>query len=270
MKIFVISLTASSRRDACREQLNGLGLDFEFIDAVDGRTLPSGIKQAHYDAAANAIKFKRPLTDGEIGCYLSHKAAWGIAAQQQRPIIVLEDDFCLSEHFISFVSTVQNEMLDDCLLKLDGKNIDVLPDTNRQSATGKVEIKGYKIIPPYTTGYIIGPAAAARMLAARKTFFRPVDIDIKHSWEHRVSVFGASPIQVTQRLSKAESSLEVDRKSAKSSSAITRIWRNARYQANFKLNLWKYSREQKAAGASIFTGKVISDVNAGTHVAVGG
>lgn len=245
-KIFVISLIGSSRRSACQEQLSALGLDFEYIDAVDGRIMSPSIKAANYDAAANATKFKRPLTDGEIGCYLSHKVAWGIAAQEKQPIVVLEDDFCLSDHFKPFLSKLPKHSLNECLLKLDGKNSHSAPATEDRSGETSVEIKNYKVIPPYTTGYVIGPRAAERMLKARQTFFRPVDIDIKHSWEHRVAVLGVAPILVHQRLSKTESSLETGRKRMKSSSPIKRILINARYQASFKFNLWMYRRERIA------------------------
>ncbi len=48
-----------------------LGVDFEFIDGVDGREL----SQSYVDSVFNKEtdqKIWKPMTSGEIGCLLSH------------------------------------------------------------------------------------------------------------------------------------------------------------------------------------------------------
>ena len=72
--IYVINLEGSDNRlQQAAQQLTAHGLSFERIDAVNGRQLSAAHKRAVVDAKANRNKFYRPLSDGEIGCYLSHK-----------------------------------------------------------------------------------------------------------------------------------------------------------------------------------------------------
>jgi hypothetical protein len=61
-------------------------LEFSFVNAVDGRTLPDTI------CVALAGKFW-VKSKGTIGCFLSHVRIWECVAQQNEPfVVVLEDD----------------------------------------------------------------------------------------------------------------------------------------------------------------------------------
>lgn len=73
--IFVISLKHSEdRRAYITKELARFGLEFEFFDAVDGASLDSDTikKVCSYDIT----KWRRPLSNGEIGCALSHISVW--------------------------------------------------------------------------------------------------------------------------------------------------------------------------------------------------
>lgn len=94
--IYVINL--DDHRDrwlAVKRQLDALGLACEHLSAVDLRAASPQQIQGH---RANAFGYiKRHLTPGEIGCFLSHRAAWEkIAASGARGGFILEDDIFLS------------------------------------------------------------------------------------------------------------------------------------------------------------------------------
>ena len=77
-----------------RARLECSGLPFEIIDAVDGKQLTP---DDYADNPLRRDKFRRKkgrdITDGEIGCYLSHYRLWRRIASEQTPCaLVLEDD----------------------------------------------------------------------------------------------------------------------------------------------------------------------------------
>ena len=45
-KIIVISLKHSTRRENIAKRLSGLGLDFSFFDATDGKKLPASVLES--------------------------------------------------------------------------------------------------------------------------------------------------------------------------------------------------------------------------------
>ena len=53
-----------------------VSLPFERIDAVDGAQLSTLQKYLHYSPQLNKQQYHYPLSNGQIGCYLSHRKAW--------------------------------------------------------------------------------------------------------------------------------------------------------------------------------------------------
>ena len=78
--------------------------DFEWLEAVDGRELTH---QKLLDMGFDTDKKYRciygardkKLVRGEVGCFLSHKKAWDIVAQQDEPMMILEDDAIILENY---------------------------------------------------------------------------------------------------------------------------------------------------------------------------
>ena len=75
--LFVINLARSTQRLAnTQTQLARVSLPFERIDAVDGAQLSTLQKYLHYSPQLNKQQYHYPLSNGQIGCYLSHRKAW--------------------------------------------------------------------------------------------------------------------------------------------------------------------------------------------------
>lgn len=91
--VFVISLPRSAdRRSRIGAHLAGLGVPFSFIDALEG------------DGSARfSRRYQRDLTQGEIGCYRSHKLAAERAMSAGPFACVLEDDAALSPDALPFL-----------------------------------------------------------------------------------------------------------------------------------------------------------------------
>jgi len=86
LKVFVISLqTSLDRRSRVTDMLKAIGLEFEFFDAVDGRSLD------HKSYVAPDAPWE--LLPGEVGCYLSHLGVWRKVVNERVEVsLVLEDD----------------------------------------------------------------------------------------------------------------------------------------------------------------------------------
>ena len=102
MKKLVINLERrSDRKDLFIENNKSL-TDYEFLEAVDG-------KEIYYNDLFNMGLdtdkswrdpfHNRKLTHGEIGCLLSHFRAWARVAEQEEPMMILEDDAIVLENY---------------------------------------------------------------------------------------------------------------------------------------------------------------------------
>lgn len=109
MRIFVISLKGDSRRKKISKHLLGLGINFEFFDAVDGSNLNINHKKM-IDVEATFKNISRGLSDGEYACALSHAFLYKkIISEQIANSIVLEDDV---------LTTIDLKvMIDACILE---------------------------------------------------------------------------------------------------------------------------------------------------------
>jgi len=101
--IFVISLVRSQERRAhIAAQMNRAGLQFDFIEAIDGHLIrDADLSALDVDLpASRTFMGTRALTRGEIGCALSHlKVYQRISAEQIPAACILEDDAVLTDGF---------------------------------------------------------------------------------------------------------------------------------------------------------------------------
>ena len=111
-KIIVISLKNSTRRENIAKRLSGLGLDFTFFDATDGKKLPASVLESvDYDFYPKHYLSPKPLTLGEIGCAISHiKVYEHMVENNIKSAIILEDDAIVSQHFKEIVEDTLNKI----------------------------------------------------------------------------------------------------------------------------------------------------------------
>ncbi len=101
MKVFVVNLARDTERMADKSaELGRLGVAFERFEAVSGRDLPSAEKNAAVDRFRWWCARGYRVTDGEIGCALSHHAIYRKTIDEDLPAVcVLEDDVPLADLF---------------------------------------------------------------------------------------------------------------------------------------------------------------------------
>ncbi|MXX11287.1 MAG: glycosyltransferase family 25 protein [Nitrospira sp. SB0667_bin_9] len=102
--VFVVSLPdCLDRRQAISQALSALGIEFEFVDAVDGRY---GLDPQYEDQIdrVEAQRVGRILSDAEFACALSHLTIYRrIVSENLAYALVLEDDAVPSPQLVEFL-----------------------------------------------------------------------------------------------------------------------------------------------------------------------
>ena len=201
MKTYVISLADSlERRAVAADQLSRAGVVFEFFDAIRCDVFDSG-HFSHYDEREYVLNCGRPAARGEVGCYASHKMLWQRCVDTNEPVMIMEDDFLLADHFHEAFCHVQQLVAEYGYIRLQ---------TERRAQRKPVLTKGsfslvrYTKVPHSAMCYAISPVAAARLLCRAEVLDAPLDVMIKKNWEHGCQIYGLMPYSVSEHpLSKA-------------------------------------------------------------------
>jgi len=156
MKIFVISLKKETQKRAIiNNTLHMLGVNYEIYDAVDGRTDLEDIRFNIY-SKWHEPTYKINMTNGEIGCALSHLNIWKkIVDENIESAIILEDDFIVNDP--DFVNTVNNIDFDYDLVYLGRKKMGI---DNEEQINEKV-VK--PIFSYWTIGYVLTTECAKKL-----------------------------------------------------------------------------------------------------------
>jgi len=194
MKIFVISLKKSvERRETVYRVLNSQSINFEFIDAIDGRVKPFPLQERF-----NEKKFidhrGRPAEPGELGCYASHMLAWEKVSEINEACVVLEDDFILSDEFISGIKICERWIQDYSFIRLEPWKTKLFYSVDSYE---KYSLKRFLKIPQCATGYMISPSCAKAFLSTCKEIYLPVDVFIRYSYLHKQAIYGLTPSLLT-------------------------------------------------------------------------
>ena len=173
--IFVISLTdAAERRSSISATLAARGLDFTFIDAVDGRGgLPEGA-DAMIDRPGTRAAWGRPLADTEYACALSHMSVYRRILEEDLPgALVLEDDAILTPLFDEFLAA-DGHLAGD-LVQLDHLHGDIWRAERPRLLTGRIRLARAARNASLTTGYTITRQGAAHFFETGLPLTRPAD-----------------------------------------------------------------------------------------------
>jgi glycosyl transferase, family 25 len=189
----VISLERSTdRRERVQRELKNFPLEWAFLNAVDGfalKTLPKS-----YDPA----KVKRlqgyELTPGEIGCYLSHMKAWGQCVEQNKTMLVLEDDFVINgdlSHVLESLTQMDQRWSLVRLAALYDVEHRVI---DRYEGVELVENRGD---PVGAAAYVIKPSAAAQLIKCSSAIYEPVDHYLEHYSKHGLRMLAVKPYPIS-------------------------------------------------------------------------
>lgn len=192
MKIFVISLRSSmARRAHIREQLEPLGLEYEFFAAIEGA---DGYRFFDPDDQYQFfLNTGRRIVDGEVGCYASHLALWHECRRVNEPILIMEDDATVDPHFEAALSEADRLIGRYGFIRLQhGQPRRGLRSIEVERST-KFSLHYCQRFPFGAMCYAISPQVADAFILGSRVMTGPVDLFIKRFWEHKQALFFLFP-----------------------------------------------------------------------------
>ena len=236
--VFVISLArAAERRAKMIRRLDEANVAYEITDAVDGAILDLSQLGERLDRKGQMRHLGRPMTRGEIGCYLSHYNLWRRMTDEQIPMaVILEDDATLKDGFAQAVAAVAacDYEWDVVLLHAPFRG------TRRLVCNlgGDFQLMDYKRHYPRTTGYLVSLSGAKKLA----DYCRCMRLSIDVEWG-RLHRWNGAFYYLTPRVVHHEGSDSIISQIAKEDGethAPTRRWRFFRslLKAHREFSLW--------------------------------
>lgn len=210
VRIFIISLkTATTRRAAIAEQLAGLGLSYQFFDAVTGQDAIDHFKAV--DPTRYRLNTRREPMANEMGCYASHLSLWKLSVELNEPIVILEDDCRFYPNFPDAIQATSGLISEFGFVRLQAH------ERARKKPTGPtthriLDLAGFRLsyvsdVPLCLAAYAISPAAAGRLVTSSATLTAPVDKFMQRTWDHGTPVFVLAPPSVAMSVQRAISTV---------------------------------------------------------------
>ena len=121
--IYIVNLDRSPERlTYIQRQFSKRNLEFDRMPAIDGAKLPKSELDSYKNESKNSLSHYAALSNVEIGCSLSQKQSWSIAAKSRhRATVVLEDDVQISDKFSSVIQSLYENMDENIIIDLKGK-----------------------------------------------------------------------------------------------------------------------------------------------------
>jgi glycosyl transferase family 25 len=196
--IVYINLDRDQHRRALMEAaLAATPFAWERLPGVLWSQLGAAQQAQFYSAQRNRQQFFRPLVDGEKGCYASHlRACDWLLARDCPAVVVLEDDVALAPALTEVLFALYRELPASGwdMVKLYSRPVERA--WTQRPLTGQHRLLTYRRVPSMSYGYVLHRDGAAKLLAARRPFGRPVDVDLRYWWESDLRILGVAPAVV--------------------------------------------------------------------------
>ena len=198
MQILVINLgDAADRWAHCREAFGSAGLDPQRLEATDGRVQEQAVIDAAFDRGENRREYFVPLHRGEIGCFLSHRAAWQrVADGHDKYGMIAEDDIEITGDLEAVLRAVEERQPPFDVLKLDARVTE--PFVTERPLTEVHDCVRAAVPSLDMAGYVVSREGARKLLQAFPRIHMPVDVHLQFWWRHDLRVWSLAPAVIRQ------------------------------------------------------------------------
>lgn len=192
LPIYVITLKKSTeRRQIMTERLERLGLEFSFIDAVVGKNIHD-VEKNRLCSQKRQEFLSSPLSDGALGCLMSHRAIWQ-KMQEVRidSALILEDDAIIAPEILDVLPRLEKLRGHFDLISLyDMKGLPLI-DIAQISDSHRLSTTRYNNIG--AVSYVISQKAAKHLLDLSLPALFEVDILMNRWWDHGLQTLLVTP-----------------------------------------------------------------------------
>jgi len=173
VKCYLINLERSQDRLAyMASQFNRMGLEFERVEAVNGRVMPEQELASFNTFSKN---WPDPLSPAEIGCFLSHRKCLEIIATGiDAYAVIFEDDIKLSSGAAQLLPSDKWIPKDADIIKIDAYGHEVLISRSVASE-GPYAVARLRSRHLLTGGYVVSRDAARKLLPLMQKAPAPID-----------------------------------------------------------------------------------------------
>ncbi len=230
-RAFVIHLArAEGRRAQARALVEDFPGDAEILDAVDGTRMSPEEIAAFYRPSLHEPGYPFRLRPGELGCCLSHRAAWRrILDEGLDAALILEDDVTMDlPLFTRAVALAEKHIQREGYIQFQ---VRPLPTGGALlDADGEVRLEAPHVTPLRTSGQMVSRAAAERLLAMTETIDRPVDVVLQMRWLTGVEMSCVWPSGLTDNTAGLGGSTISSASTKSLSERVAREWKRWRYR----------------------------------------
>lgn len=193
MRLLLINLArATERRTTMSARLKAVGQPFEVLDATDGRALTPA-QRALADQPARRWITEYPLSDNEIGCWLSHLRAMQALLDSDAPMLaVLEDDLLIDAGLPAVLAAIAARGIPFDMIDLhrNHKRGEVFAPCTPLLADVALGRIGYTHMNNF--GYVVSRRGAERFIARSTRFVHAVDKAMHRWWANGLELYGLS------------------------------------------------------------------------------
>lgn len=203
LKIFIINLPeALDRRKKIDKLFKEKRLDYEFIEAVDGRQYDV-INHPIYNATKRLLYFGKHMTGGEIGCFLSHKKVYQKMIDENiKKALIFEDDVILHDDFFDIVQKILSIPLNyDFVRFLGGPKLERLKLRNVYKLDSKYYLVRHKGTPGGLHATLMTSSGVKKIIKHLDYTAYPIDTLLGQNWLTGCNWFTVRPGLAIQDLS---------------------------------------------------------------------
>jgi glycosyl transferase family 25 len=181
---------AQDRRALMTRQFDAHGIDVQFFSGIEPRSPFDDVPEA--DVLARMRRYGRPLTKGEVGCYLSHREVWKrLINSTDAAWCVMEDDIALRDGFADVVRELAANREHWDVVRLMGLNWNTrIPFADLPSGA---KLMWMDRQPVGTQCYVLTREAAARLLQHTERMIHAIDTAIDRHWQHGLRLLITEP-----------------------------------------------------------------------------
>ncbi len=193
---YVINIDyAKDRKKYMQEQLEKVGVPFEFIDAVIGKNLK--LPHPDYDERKYRLAHGKRTSMGELGCYFSHiKALKQFLETDKDHALIMEDDIEFADGF--------KQILDEALVYDNHFDLLKLCDIHRGiklpvlTLPSKFQLSINFVRQTGSGGYLVNRKAAQMMIENLLPMWLPYDHAFDREWDFNVEALSIDPNIIMQ------------------------------------------------------------------------